>query len=107
MSEIILWSLLAFFSAFGLVEFVRLAYAEWNCPDEDFHVVLCANKFKDNIEGAIRSTILTVDVNSVIVVADFITAEDYSVYEKLIKQYPFIRIMNTEEYIDYIRNREC
>ena len=107
MSEIILWSLLAFFGAFGIVEFARFVYTDWNCSQNDFHVVVCADKFKDNIEIAIRNVLLATDTSSLIVIMDSPSAEDSEIYKKLLKKYSFIKLMKTEEYIEYIRNREC
>ena len=107
MSEIILWSLLAFFGTFGIVEFIRFLYTDLNCSQKDFHVVVCADKFKDNIEIAVRNALLATDTCSLIVIMDSPSAEDMEVYEKLLKKYSFIRLMSTEEYIEYIRNREC
>ncbi len=107
MSEIILWSLLAFFGAFGIVEFIRFVYTDWSCSQKDFHVVVCADNFKDNVEIAVRNALLATDTCSLIVIMDSPSADDREICEKLLKKYSFIKLMKTEEYIEYIRNREC
>ena len=103
MSDIILWSLLAFFGAFGLVEFIRFVYTDWYSSQNDFHIVVCTEKVKDNIEGAIRNAALTTDNHSIIVLCDIADSEQGLVLEKLKEKYGYIEIMKTEEYIDYLK----
>lgn len=107
MLEIILWSLLAFFSAFGIVEFVRFAYSDWTSSEEYYHVVICADKFNDDVEMAVRNAILATDCGSLIVVTDYGLEENPEIYEKLSRKYAHIKLMNTEEYIKHIKSREC
>lgn len=103
MADIILWSLLAFFAAFGLVEFIRFAYTDWNSSKDDFHVVVCTQKAKDNIEGAIRNAILTTDSRSIIVLSDTDDSAEICILEKLREKYEYIELMKTDEYIDYLK----
>ena len=101
MSEIILWSLLAFFGAFGLVEFIRFVYTDWNSTSEDYHVVVCADKAGENLESVVRNTILSTDTLSVIVLSD--NRAENEVLEKLKNKYSYLEIMKTEEYIDFLK----
>lgn len=103
MSEIILWSLLAFFGAFGLVEFVRFVYTDWNSSEDNFHIVVRADKAKENIESAVRNAVLATDSKSVIVLANSTTEDESYILEKLQEKYSYIEIMKTEEYIDYLK----
>ncbi len=103
MLEIILWALLAFFSAFGIVEFVKFAYTDWVDSEEYYHVVVCADKLKDNAEIAIRNAALATDCGSLIVLTDCKSEETREIYEKLLRKYSYIKIMNTEEYTKYIK----
>ena len=103
MSEIILWSLLAFFGAFGLVEFVRFVYTDWNSSEHDFHVVVRADKTKENMESAIRNAVLSTDSKTVIVLTADTTEDERYILEKLQEKYTYIEVMKTEEYIDYLK----
>lgn len=103
MSEIILWSLLAFFGAFGLVEFVRFVYTDWNSADNDFHVVVRGDKASENIETAVRNAVLATDSKSVIVLVNGITEDESYILEKLQEKYTYIEIMQTEDYINYLK----
>ncbi len=103
MSEIILWSLLAFFGAFGLVEFVRFVYTDWTDSADDFHVVIRADKAKENIEAVVRNTMLTTDSQSIIILCNAPTDNERLMLEKLQKKYLHIDVMETEDYIDYLK----
>ena len=103
MSEIILWSLLAFFGAFGLVEFVRFVYTDWTDSAGDFHVVIRADKVRGNIEGVVRNTMVATDSQSVIILSNFPTEDERMVLEKLQNKYSHIEVMETEDYIDYLK----
>lgn len=104
MSEIILWSLLAFFGAFGLVEFVRFVYTDWSSTANDYHVVICAGRARENIEVAVRNAVLATDSKSVIILCNAPTDNESVILKKLQKQYPYVEIMSTEDYIDYLEN---
>lgn len=101
MLEIILWSLLAFFSAFGIVEFVRFVYADWNSDKDDFHLVIRCGETSENTESVVRNAILASDCKSVILLTD----RPGYVTDKLQEKYPHIEVMNTEEYIDYLKEQ--
>lgn len=103
MLEIILWSLLAFFGAFGLVEFIRFVYTDWNSSEEDFHVVIRADKAKENLEAVIRNTLIATDSHSIIVLANSPDRDEGYILEKLQEKYSYIEIMETEEYIDFLK----
>ena len=103
MSDIILWSLLAFFGAFGLIEFIRFVYTDWHSSEDDFHVVVCANKVGDNIEGALRNAAMSTDAASIIVISDTMEDDEITVLKKLQRKYPCMGVMKTEEYIDYLK----
>ncbi len=103
MSEIILWSLLAFFGAFGLVEFVRFVYTDWNNSAENFHVVIRVDKAKENIEAVVRNVMLATDTRSIIVLSNAPTDSESIILEKLQEKYSNIEVMETEAYIDYLR----
>lgn len=103
MSEIILWSLLAFFGAFGLVEFIRFVYTDWNSCENDFHVVVRGDKARENIEASVRNAVLATDSKSVIVLANDLTDEESLILEKLKEKYTYVEIMQTEDYINYLK----
>lgn len=103
MSEIILWSLLAFFGAFGLVEFVRFVYTDWSNSSDDFHVVIRADKVKEKIEAVVRNTILATDTQSIIVLSNTPTDNESVILEKLQEKHSHIEVMKTEDYIDYLK----
>lgn len=107
MTEIILWSLLAFFSAFGIVEFIRFLYADWCCTENNSHIVIFADDYENNIEIAVRNVLLSTDAKELVVIIDNPSADDLEIYEKLSKKYSYIKLMETEEYIEFIKNREC
>jgi len=102
MAEIILWSLLAFFGAFGLVEFVRFVYTDWVNSADDFHVVIRADKAGKDIETIVRNTILATDSQSVIILCNEPTEDESMVLEKLQNKYLHIEVMKTNDYIDYL-----
>ena len=106
MLETILWILLAFFGAFGLVEFVRFAYTDWNCSERDFYVIIPTNNDCNNIEGAIRNAIIATDTRSLIVLSDATDSESIYILEKLHQKYEYIKIMSTDEYIRFLKNKE-
>ena len=101
MAEIILWSLLSFFSAFGLVEFIRFLYADRQNRKDNTHIVVFDDGTEENIEMYLRNAIISVDCQDIIL----ITEDSAYVAEKLQEKYPRIKIMTTEEYINYISNR--
>ena len=103
MSEIILWALLAFFGAFGLVEFVRFVYTDWNNNDNLVHTVIRGDKVEDNIEYVVRNTLLSTDVGNIIVLKGDHPAEEDLVLKKLQEKYSHLEVMSTEEYIDYLK----
>ncbi len=103
MSEIILWSLLAFFSAFGIVEFVRFVYTDWKSGENDFYVVIPADLAGDTIESVIRNTLISTGHHPVIVISDNTSADQLCVLKNLQKKYEYISILKTEEYIDLLR----
>lgn len=107
MSEIILWSLLAFFGAFGLVEFIRFVYTDWKSGNDDYHVIVSTRNKEKNIESVVRNTILATDCSSVIVVDDHSPEETKNVLEKLKSKYSYIRIITIEEYMDFLNSKEC
>lgn len=102
MSEIILWSLLAFFGAFGLVEFIRFVYADWKSIERDFHLIVRGDKKTENAEVLLRDALLATDCKSVILLTD----DKGYITEKLQEKYPHVEIMSTEEYINYIVERQ-
>lgn len=102
MSDIILWSLLAFFGAFGLVEFIRFVYTDWNSSENDFHVVIRAEKVRHNIEGAVRNAVLLTDKQPIVILSETDDFEETYILEKLKEKFAYIEIMKTEEYIDYL-----
>ncbi len=104
MTEIILWSLLAFFGAFGLVEFIRFVYTDWNNSEDEFHIVVPGNKHTGCLEATIRNAMLATDFGKIIVIADDIDSEEKIILQKLQARYPHIEIMKTEEYISYLRD---
>ena len=106
MLEIILWSLLAFFSAFGIVEFTKFAYTDWVSSENYYHVVVCADKYNDDVEIAVRNAVLSTDCSSLIVVTDNFE-NNREVYEKLLHRYSYVTLMDTEEYTNYIKSKEC
>ena len=101
MSDIILWSLLAFFSAFGLLEFIRFLYTDFKNSDADFYMVVHCEETEDNIEGIIRSAILSTDCHSIIALTD----NNSYITEKLAEAYPHIRFMTTVDYIEELKQR--
>lgn len=101
MSEIILWSLLAFFGAFGLVEFIRFVYTDWNNSQDDFHLVVRSDKSSENTESILRNAILATDCKSIIL----LTEDTGIIIDKLQERYPYVEIMNTEEYINYLKKQ--
>ena len=106
MLEIILWALLAFFSAFGIVEFTKFAYTDWVSSENYYHVVVCADKYNDDVEIAVRNAVFSTDCSSLIVVTDNFES-NREVYEKLLHRYDYVKLMNTEEYTNYIKGKEC
>ena len=106
MLEIILWSLLAFFSAFGIVEFTKFAYSDWVSSESCYHIAVCADKYNDDVEIAVRNAILATDCGSLIVVTDNFET-NRAIYEKLLQKYNYIRVMNTEEYTNFIKSKDC
>lgn len=107
MLDIILWSLLAFFGAFGVIEFVRYVYTDWKCGNDDYHVVVSTRNNEPNIEAVVRNTILSTDCASVIVLDDNSSSQTKSILEKLKERYSYIRIITPDEYIDFLQSKEC
>lgn len=107
MSEIIMWSLLAFFGAFGLVEFIRFVYTDWNSEYGDYHVVISTRNKEENIESVIRNTVLATDCSSIIVISDEPTDKTLEILERLQTRYPYIRVITMEEYLDFLNSEEC
>ena len=103
MSEIILWALLAFFGAFGLVEFIRFVYTDWSNNDDIVHTVIRGDDAGENIESVVRSTLLSVDSGNIIVIKGDMFSEEDEILKKLQGKYPHLEVMDIEEYIDYLR----
>ena len=91
MLEIILWALLAFFSAFGIVEFTKFAYTDWASSESYYHVVVCADKYNDDVEIAVRNAVFSADCSSLIVVTDNFES-NREVYEKLLNMQFVVKI---------------
>ena len=107
MSDIILWSLLAFFGAFGVIEFIRFVYTDWQGGYNHYHVVVSTRNNEDNIEAVIRNTILSIDCASVIVLDDNASKETKNILKKLKEKYSYIRIVTPDEYADFLQGKEC
>ena len=107
MSEIILWSLLAFFGAFGLVEFLRFVYTDWNGGCNDYHVVVSTRNKEDGIESVVRNTIMATASSSVIIIDDGTNSETGLILEKLKERYSYIRVLTFDEYIEFLQSKEC
>ena len=107
MLDVFLWSLLAFFGAFGLIEFLRFVYTDCMRTYNDYHVVVSTRNNEANIEAVIRNTILSTDCASVIVLDDNASSETKSVLEKLKEKYSYIRIITPDEYADFLQSKEC
>lgn len=103
MSEIILWSLLAFFGAFGLVEFVRFVYTDWNSNEDDFYVVIHADKVGENLEAVVRNALIATGIHPVIVLKNNAVGEQEYVLRKLQEKYENINIITSDKYIDLLK----
>lgn len=103
MAEIILWALLAFFGAFGLVEFVRFVYTDWNNNEGLVHTVIRGDKTNENIEYVVRNTLLSTDSGNIIIIKGEISTEDGEILNKLQEKYQHLEVMDIEEYINYLR----
>lgn len=106
MSEIILWSLLAFFGAFGLVEFVRFVYTDWNSNEDDFYVVIHADKAGENLEAVIRNALIATGTHSVLVLNDDDNDDNLEkkfVLKRLQDKYENINIITMDKYIDLLK----
>ncbi len=101
MADIILWALLAFFGAFGLVEFVRFVYSDWNSSEKDFHVLIQSAKAGDNLEGIVRNALIETGGHPIVILSD----SESDVAEKLQNKYEHITLMSTDEYIKLLK--EC
>ena len=107
MLEIIMWSLLAFFGAFGVVEFVRLIYTDVFYSSSNYHIVVSTRNNEDNIESVIRSAVLASDSPSFFVIDDNSSDETKTILEKLKNTYSYIKIVTYEEYADFLKSKEC
>lgn len=101
MSDIILWSLLAFFSAFGLLEFIRFLYADFKSRENDYYLVVHSEGMEEDIECIVRNAILSTDCHSVII----LTQNSSVITNKLAERYPHITFMTTEDYIEHLKQR--
>ena len=101
MSDIILWSLLAFFSAFGLLEFIRFLYADFKSQEKDYYLVVHSQGMEEDIECIVRNAILSTDCHSIIILSEISNA----ITDKLAERYPHIRFMTTEDYIEHLKQR--
>lgn len=107
MLDIILWSLLAFFGVFGIIEFIRFVYTDWKECHNNYHIVISTKNKEENIEAVIRNTILATDSTLIIVIDDNSSAETKSILKKLRDTYNYIQIMNLDEYLDFLNSKEC
>ena len=64
MTDIILWVLLAFFSAFGVVEFIKFVYTDFKTEQNDFHVVVKGTGIEEEVEETNYETEESVVVTS-------------------------------------------
>ena len=107
MLEIIMWSLLAFFGAFGVIEFIRFIYTDWKNCRNYYHVVVNTKGKGENVEAIVRNAILATDAGSLLVIDD--GSDDYvkKVLKKMTEKYAHIVVMTMEEYIDFLHSKEC
>lgn len=106
MFDIILWSLLSFFSAFGILEFIRFIYSDWHCDYDSYHITVSTKNLGKNIESVLRNIILK--TNSPIIVIDDNSDQDIEfILKKLQNKYECIRIMSFNDYINFIQSKEC
>ena len=101
MSDIILWSLLAFFSAFGILEFIRFLYADFKSSEDDYYLVIHCENREEDIECILKSAMLSTDCHSIVI----LTGSDSFVTQKLAEDYPHIRFMTTDDYIEQLKQR--
>ena len=103
MSEIILWSLLAFFSAFGIVEFVRFVYTDWNSGQNDFYVIIPADGIGENLEAVVRNALIATGAHPIIIISNNADEEEAYILKRLEQKYEYISVLRTEEYIDLLK----
>ena len=75
---------------------------QYNSAD-NFHVVIRADKARENIEAVVRNVILAADTQSIIVLSNTPTDNESVILEKLQEKYSHITVMETEAYIDYLK----
>lgn len=107
MMEVVMWSLIAFFGAFGIVEFVRLVYTDIFFGSSNYHVVVSTRNNEENIESVIRSAIMSANSGSYFVINDNASEETKTVLEKLKNTYSYIKIVTYDEYADFLKSKEC
>lgn len=104
----ILVVVVSFFAAYGLVQMIAYGIFHRRIAKEKapvcLHRVLGVQNAEDSVEGILRCMILS-DTPEEIIVLDFdSTDETAEILRRLRSIYPFLRIMNPEEYIAYIRS---
>lgn len=107
MSEILMWSLLAFFGAFGVIEFVRFIYTDWKGGNNDYHIVVSTKNKCGNIESVVRNTILSTNARSLLVIDDSSDETVRDVLGRLAEKYTQIEVLTSDEYIDFLHSKEC
>lgn len=107
MSEIIMWSLLAFFGAFGLIEFIRFIFVDCTSTADDCHLVVCAKNKGPAIESSLRNAVICANSRPVFVIDDGSDEDVSAVVGKLAEKYIQIEVLTVDEYIDFLHSKEC
>lgn len=101
-----MWSMLAFFGIFGLVEFIRFVYIDWKHSECDYHVVVRVKSDEKNIESVVRNALLSTEGGTTYVVTDALDCETGEVLRRLSEKYLQLKPLTLGEYVDFLHSEE-
>lgn len=105
MFGIILGSILSFFAAFGIIEFIIFIYSEIGKKSDTYFVTIPVMNRQDEIEGIVRTAFL--NSHSYVVVVDLGSTDGTrAILEKLKERYDYLTVLSYEEYTSFLKDKE-
>ena len=102
MCNLLILAVVSFFSAFGMIQFIRFLYSHRQCCDTACYVLTPVKNRQEDIECVIRELMLETESTCVIAVDMDSDDSTFDILRRLEKRYANLRVFTRDQYIEFL-----